>query len=353
MKIAISTDDTGMVYIKSFAPHIALFLAATCLQGCPSMKAWTFKAAPESGQRAGTVRLAVYSAKQDESTYFENAKKAYPGLDSALKKCAASGAESAALIVPVIGKYIFDRVVDKTASKLKEISDSSTKSYSAQFNVNSNDFTGAVTKNHCLVLTREAEGGDIVFVSVLKLQTVPEKILPKSKAEAFNFLPTFVAMKSAAAVTAASETPTITATFAITVSGIGQQDNGLPAFALIGAATAVVPEVPIGIPGLGKASCEARDCRTSNPVPLDTRGPRYTGWIKPDGDILYSPRLNTVPAPAPASIPLNENTVLNIGVSVVETGDVGEPFDEAKDESAAIKAAFGPVISDLLKEKYE
>lgn len=340
-----------MLHIKKFASPIALLLTAASLQGCPSMKAWTFRAAPDSGQHAGTVKLAVYSAKQTETDYFASAIKTYSGLDSALKKCAGTSVESAALIVPVIGKYIFDRVVDHTASKLKEISESATKTYSAQFTVDSAEFTGAVTENNCVVLTREAESGDINFVSVLKLQATPKKRAANSKAEAFVFQPTFVAMKSSAAVTTASEHPTITATFAITVSGIGEQDNGLPVFGLIGAATAVVADIGIGIPAKGSASCETGVCRTSNPVPLDTRSSRYSSWLYPEEDILNSPKANLVPAPA--SVPLNETTVLNVGVSVVETGDVGEPFDAAKDELAAIKAAFGPVVSDLLKEKYE
>lgn len=337
---------------SSYILKTTVLTLAVCLQGCPSLKPWTFKAAPESGQSRGQVNLSVYSAEPSEKDSWKTTTDAYPGLGTALENCKMGGAESAAaIIVPVVGKLLFDSYIDSRTRKLDEIAESASKAYSAQFTVYSDQLTNAVIHQNCVVITRVSAEGITDFVSVLKLRPVPERI--HYTAETFAFQPTYVAVKSAAAVTSASDAPTISTSFAITVSGIGQQENGLPTMGVIGAATTVVPNIPIGAAAKNKPACLKTACPISGPIPLDSRSTRYSNWLdqfEEEGGTVKTPGSIL---PPPKSIPLNEYTVLQVGVSVIEAGDVGQPFDAEKSELAAIKEAMGPAISDLLKERYK
>lgn len=154
-----------------------------------------------------------------------------------------------------------------------------------------------------------------------------------------------MAAHSSAAITRDAAPPEISVSFAITVSGIGTQQNGLPAFSPMGGASVTVPHLPIVNP-IQQKSCDPDKCLESGPIPLDKRTALNAKWRSqsPAAGTSIIPRDNII---------LNDSGTLLVGVAVIENGDIGIPVDTAKSELAAIKAAFGPLISDIVKEKYK
>lgn len=302
---------------------LAVLVLATTLQGCSNMAVWSFKPSEASGQRKGSVKLYMHASNgKDQEKYVpeEDTKKAYPHLEEALATCRPARATPQALpaiILPVVGKLLFDLYIDKKARNLDELKESAEKSYYGRMVLNSDVLREAVSSGRCLVLNRTHSNDEVPqFIAVLALQQTPKDPVVDHKTEAFTFKPIYVAARSAVAVTQESEEAQISVSFGLSVRGIGTQENGLPAFAQIGETAVTVPKIGIGKPISDKVSCYAIECPQADPIPF-----------------------------------VEGNGTLVIGVGVTEKGDVGVSVDEAKSELSAIKAAIGPVISDSLKEK--
>lgn len=305
---------------------ISIMIATSGLQGCANMAAFSsFKPSDSSGQGKGAVKLYLHKANgSKEEIYAPDAAtiKAYPDLENALSQCTSTGAGAqsiGAIVVPVVGKLLFDLYVEKQARDLEELKEAAEKSYHGRMVLYGGTLRSAVDGGRCFVLTRtlpDSKSPD--FVSVLALENAPKGIVAGQKVEAFVFRPIYVAAQTAVAVTRQAEKPKISVSFALSSRGIGKQENGLPAFAPIGETAVTVPNLLLGKPDpKTKAACFGEKvCPTSDPIPF-----------------------------------ADDNGVVAIGVGVTEAGDVGVNFDAAKSELAAMKAAIGPLISDVLKEK--
>ena len=305
---------------------LSVMIAATGLQGCENMAAFSsFKPSDSSGEGKGIVKLYLHGANgSDKEIYEPNAATiaAYPNLKEALSQCQSSGAGTQALggiIVPVIGKLLFDMYMEKKARDLEELKEAAEKSYHGRMVLHGGTLRSAVSAGRCFVVTRGMPESKIPdFVSVLALENAPKELLAGRKVEAFAFRPTYVAARTAVAVTRQADKPKISVSFALSSRGIGKQDNGLPTFAQIGETAVTVPNLLLGKPNpqTESACFGTKACPTSDPIPF-----------------------------------ADENGVVAIGVGVTESGDAGVNFDAAKSELAAMKAAIGPLISDVLKEK--
>ncbi|WP_422418402.1 hypothetical protein [Pseudomonas sp. GZD-222] len=322
----------------------AVIVLALSLQGCPSMSVWNFKAAENTGASKGYVKLMVYSPGGADP--FDNdVYSAYPELKKALTFCRSPAQQGMfPIIAPVIGKFLFDLYVDAQSRKLEALETAATKSYAAQMTMHADTLAAAVGRQSCVVLTRVSDKEKLEFVSVLRLEPSPSS-RDSYADEAFKFKAIYVAAHSSAAITRDAAPPEISVSFAITVSGIGTQQNGLPAFAPMGDASVTVPHLPIVNP-IQQKSCAPDKCPASGPIPLDKRTALNAKWRS------QSPAAGTSIVPRD-NIMLNDSGTLLVGVAVVENGDIGVPVDAAKSELAAIKAAFGPLVSDIVKEKYK
>ncbi|KQP12067.1 hypothetical protein ASF45_32190 [Pseudorhodoferax sp. Leaf265] len=246
--------------------------------------------------------------------------QAFPKLKDALDGCKPTGASIqslAAVIVPVVGKLLFDLYVDKQARDLEALKESSEKSYHARAVLRADGLSAAVSGGHCFVVTRTTDDDAVPqFVAVLALSRAPKELVPGQTVEAFTFRPTYAAARSAVAVTRKADKPKISTSFAVSVRAIGIQDNKLPAFAQVGEAAVTVPGMVL-----------------SNAIRPDNVG-------------------CTKECPASDPIPLVPGTgTLAVGIGVTEKGETGIDFDAATSELSAIKAAIGPMISEVLKEK--
>ncbi|MFU6384631.1 hypothetical protein ACM78Z_27240 [Pseudomonas aeruginosa] len=303
---------------------ISPLVLAIILQGCGGMAAWNFKPAEASGQGKGGVDLYLHEANGQAAEKYSPAQAtltAYPKLQDALSACKPEGPGIQALsavIAPVVGKLLFDLYMDKQARDLDALKESAEKSYHGRMVLHADSLQRAVSRGRCFVLIRTSDDDKVPqFISVLKLERAPLGLIPGHAVEAFAFRPTYVAARSAVAVTRKAEDARISVSLALSVRGIGRQDNGLPSFAQVGEAATTIPKLPIGRPISPQgASCYAKRCPISDPIPL------VTG-----------------------------TSTLVVGIGITEKGDIGVEFDSAKSELSAIKAAMGPVISDVLKEK--
>jgi hypothetical protein len=306
---------------------IAITLVVASLQGCVNMTVWNFKPATASGQGKGSVKLYLHEPGADaKQKYAPDAATlaAYPKLKDALDACKPDGPGiqgTSAIILPAVGKLLFDLYMDKQVRDLDALKAAAEKSYHGRMVVSADTLQGAVSGGHCLVLTRSLANDKVPeFVAVLALERAPRQRVIGQAVKAFVFKPTYVAARSAVAVTRQAEDAKVSVAFALSVRGLGKQDNGLPAFAQVGEAAVTVPGVSLsaGTP-LADAACSGKkECPGSDPLPL-----------------------------------LDGKEPVAIGVGVTETGDIGVDFDAAKSELNAIKAAIGPVVSDVLKEKLE
>jgi hypothetical protein len=312
------------------ATHLAAVLLVAALQGCATIGFWGFTPAEASGQGRGVVKLylhGVNGTKPEKYTPDEKTIAAYPGLQEKLDECtrAEAGAQTLGVVVlPVIGKLLFDLYMDKQARDLDALKASAEKSYSARMVIGADVLFAGVSRGRCFVLTRTVDKDTVPqFVGVLALERAPRELVVGRPVQAFTFTPTYVAARSAVAATKNASKPKVSVSFALTVRGIGTQDNGLPTFAQVGEGTYTVSNVQVGTPvSPQKAICQpdqdgkGQVCPTSDPIPL-----------------------------------VVGNTTLAVGIGITETGDVGVNFDAAKSELGAVKAAIGPLISDILKEK--
>lgn len=272
------------------------------------------------------MKLHLYESGHTKNTFDPDAAtlSAYPKLQNALASCKKTGAgaqSTLAIVAPVVGKMLFDLYMDKRARDLEALKASAEKSYHARIVLHADALKGAVSRGQCFVLIR-ISGNDPVpqFISVLALKNSAQILVPGEEMEAFTFTPTYIAVRSAVAVTKNTDKPRISASFALSMRAIGKQDNGLPSFVQVGEAAVTVPGLLIGqISQEGGTKCSSQECPQSDPIPV----------IPSDAD---------------------KQTVV-IGIGVTEKGDVGVDFDAAKSELSAIKAAIGPVVSDVLKEK--
>jgi hypothetical protein len=303
---------------------VAVAVLAASLQGCIGTAVWNFKPADASGQGKGSVKLYLHEADgKVAGNYMPDAAAiaAYPMLKEALDRCQPSGPgiqSLTAIIAPVVGKLLYDLYMDKQARDLEALKESAEKSYHGRMVLNADTLQKAVSRGRCFVLTRASDDDGVPqFVAVLALERAPKDLVPGHAVETFAFRPIYVAARSAVAVTRKADEAKISVSFALSVRGIGKQDNGLPAFAQIGEAAITVPGLPLGksIPS-GGASCYVKECPQSDPIPL-----------------------------------VAGNGALAVGVGVTEKGDIGVDFDAAEGELSAIKAAIGPLVSDVLKEK--
>lgn len=305
---------------------MAFMVIAASLQGCASMDVWNFKPAAASGQGKGRVMLYLHEPGGTRGESFEPdaaTLAAYPKLKDALDQCKRDGPGPQALsaiIAPAVGKLLFDLYVDKQVRDLNDLKAAAEKSYHGRMVLSASDLHAVVDRGRCLVLTRSQPDRQIPeFIGVLALERAPKALVPGQATKAFVFRPTYIAARSAVAVTRQSDDARIAVSFALSVRGIGKQDNGLPAFAQIGEAAVTVPGVSLG----SQASASAASCVGQRPCPVSD----------------------------PLPLVSVDDGPLAIGVGVTETGDIGVNFDVATSELNAIKAAIGPVVSEVLKEK--
>ena len=316
--------DTRFTTIRRLA---CLAVLAGVLAGCSSLSAWTFRRDEASGAAEGTVVLhsktaLAHQAIPTGAVDVASLTKAFPQLEPALEgQCTFAEPQSgkkgafAGVLIPVLGKLVFDLYMDKKVHDLEALKKAAQADYAVSASLPAQELKAAVDSGECLLVLRRNEeqadkpGG---FVAVLKLSKAY-----KDATQAFTFQLIFVQALDAVAVTRAADKPAISVALALTVKGIGKQQNGLPLFGEAGQGAVSVPNLLIG--AKSEPKCVKGSCPASDAIPL----------MLPDG--------------APAVL----------GIGIVEKGHVGIDFDMSKSELQAIKAALGPAISDVIKGSLE
>jgi hypothetical protein len=318
---------------------VAIALAiVVLLGGCatPALKAARdFKAAGDSGADSDRVFLAIVpppSGGSDSSLLA--ALSAVPDLRTAL---VAAGCKPPApqvqpavvqAFVPLLAamaQFGFESWIENQKAEVEAILEAAKASYSATIDVNDAAFIGS---SPCLAVMRYGIEKDTLvpgMSAVLKLRLAGGT---SAGIQALQVEPTYVRFFNSVAVTASvadPKVPTIDVAFGVTVKAVGNQRSGLPALLPAGAGTVQLAKVEIG-----KAAKDA--CQVLPERPL--AGQRIC------------PRSELIPYPVGKG-------PLVVSVGVAETGKTGIPGARALAELEALKAAFGPALSEAVKAHFD
>jgi hypothetical protein len=305
-----------MLKTRHFTRLLSVAIAASGV-GCSTFSAWNFEADPKSAQLVGEVKLLLplkpkgSTANPLELSGFEKASEAYK--NSCTPKSQQEVPLVLATLIPVVGEMLFGFAVDHAGRKLDEIKEASEASYAARGTFTAGQIRAMAAGQECLVVLRyspadPAGKSQLSMAAILKLSLVSE-----AGSGAVAMQPVYVGAKNSAALTRRAPDASVAIGLAMSFKAIGKQPSGLPILASIGETSSAASKVPLG----GAGACVSKACAVTEPLPL----------------------------------PVDDSSLVVLGIGVAEKGSVGFDVDVAKAQLTAIKASIGPVISDLLKAK--
>ncbi|WP_373018669.1 hypothetical protein [Thiomicrorhabdus sp.] len=230
-------------------------------------------------------------------------------------------------IAPILAtaiKYTFDSYIDEKTKEIEEIKKAAVRTYSSTILLNSSD----LSEGKCIQIIRHKDKST-GFIALLKIEHIPKTSnAPNNKQQAvlkdsWYFKPIYV--KANNSVAWASEKidpdkpapPKIKVSIAMSLKAIKEESNGWKSLQPVGQSVVSIPYKLV----IGKSS--TAKC------------------IKNDENCNKSDLIATYPDP---------NKSISLTISVTETGVTGIDTDLRISELKALKAAFGPVIKDTIKD---
>lgn len=211
----------------------------------------------------------------------------------------------ASIAVAAVG-HIYEKIMDEKLAKLERLKKNSQNEYSSSLAVTSEELKSA----SCAVLFRNDDKKEGLFV-VLKLN--PKKDKAKNAA-GFTFTPIHLSVDKPTVSTKKEKKSTskINVTAAISIKAVLPGEHGIETVNAIGASAVAMSNVELA----SKSNhCSIKECFESDLIPYVTK-----------------------------------DTVVSVSISVRETGITGINFDAQESKLKAIKAAYGPAITEIAKE---
>lgn len=305
------------------------------------------------GRGGGKVELFVFQDKQP-LTALKEPLKTYIDSNRQLKELLVRECELVppstyekliaapilAVILPSLGKFLYDQYLEANLQKIEELKEASQRSYSDRVFLP----LSQVRTERCGILMRYNESAntknkakedaksEMHFIGVIKIlpknandpslnyfDQSKKKSATTLKTQPFTIQPIYVKVNESLALTKNSgkeEPPMVNVTVGASLKVQGTRPNGVPGYFSIGEEVVSVGDVKIGT-NADPTICDDDKCPESDLLPAPTSDPEALGILT---------------------------------ISIVETGRLPFQTEQASAELRAIKEAFGPVVEDLIRE---